>query len=470
MFKESLDKPKEECGVFGIYNNSDAAYLTFLGLYALQHRGQESVGIVSCDGVKFYQQKQLGLVSNMFNEYSLSILKGSSAIGHVRYSTTGSPNISNIQPLFIECSKGYIGLAHNGNIVNSKTLRDSLSEEGSIFQTSIDSEIILHLIAKSKKKDFKSAIAEILPSIKGAYSIIFIVKDMMIAVRDPWGFRPLCIGELGDSFVFASESCAFDLIEAKYIREVMPGEMVIATKHGLKSEIICKSERQSRCIFEYIYFARPDSIVFGKSIYHVRKDIGRELAKEHPVDADIVISVPDSGNCAALGFSEESKIPYDYGLIRNHYVGRTFIKSTVKDRELSVKIKLSPIKKNLEGKRIVVVDDSIVRGTTSKKIVKILKNAGAKQIHFRVASPPYKNPCYYGVDTPVSENLIASNNSIEEIKRFLNVDSLGYLSMKGLLNAVNGNSSDDKSGFCTACFDGDYPVKIEKLFRKDIFE
>ncbi|MEO2082461.1 MAG: amidophosphoribosyltransferase [Desulfurobacteriaceae bacterium] len=449
---------KEFCGVFGIYNNPNAAYYTYLGLYALQHRGQESAGIAVTDGKRMTYYRDFGLVSSVFTEEKLQKLRGHVAIGHNRYSTSGaSDSPDNIQPIVVSYKYGQMAIAHNGNLVNALELREQLEEEGSIFRGTTDSEVIVHLIVKSKRKKFLEKLIDALVRLKGAYSLLVMTNKKLIAIRDPWGFRPLCMGELDGSPVFASETCAFDLIGAKYVRDVEPGEIVLVENGELKSfKIPVEKVKKSQCIFEFVYFARPDSKIFKRSVYEVRKEFGKKLAQEHPVDADLVIPVPDSGIVPSLGFSQESGIPFEMGLIRNHYVGRTFIKPQQKMRDIGVKVKLNPIPEILKGKRIVVIDDSIVRGTTSRKIVRMLREAGAKEVHMRISSPPTKWPCYFGIDTPTKDQLIASSHSVEEICRYIEADSLGYLSLKGMVEATGGSLEE----FCTACFDGRYPLEI----------
>ncbi|MFN3966134.1 MAG: amidophosphoribosyltransferase [Endomicrobiia bacterium] len=443
------------CGLFGIYGASECANITYFGLYALQHRGQESAGIVVSDGEKLKTYKGMGLVNDVFNEENLKQLTGHIAIGHVRYSTTGPSVIENAQPFVANFSSGQIAIAHNGNLTNTRYLRNKLESEGSIFQTTMDSEIIVHLIARSRKSTIIDRIIDALNQVKGAYSLLFLVENKIIAIRDPNGFRPLWLGRLNNSVVFGSETCAFDIIQAEAIRELEPGEIVIVDKSGINSLKPFKNNKNSFCIFENIYFARPDSNIFGGSVYFTRKQLGKQLAKEHPANADIVLAIPDSGNYAALGFSEESKIPFEMGIIRNHYIGRTFIQPFQTSRELGVKLKLNPVKELLKGKKIVIVEDSIVRGTTSKLRINTLKKAGAREINIRVSCPPIKFPCYYGIDFPTKEELVASKNSIEEIANLLGVNSLKYLSLEGLLNSMPISGKN----FCTACFDGNYPVE-----------
>ena len=443
------------CGIFGVYNNNEAANLTYLGLYALQHRGQESAGIISSDGKKFSSKIGCGLVADVFTKDELDKLKGSCAIGHVRYSTTGESSLLNAQPFAVNFSGGNLAIAHNGNICNAKLLRNRLEKEGSIFQTSSDSEVILHLIAKSKKKILEEKIIDALAYLKGAYSLVFLTDTKLIAVRDPFGFRPMCIGKLRNSYIVSSESCAFDIIGARYIRDVKPGEMIVICKNKLHSTMFSENKKNAFCIFEFIYFARPDSKIFETSVYNVRKNLGRYLAKEKPTNSDIVISVPDSANVAGVGFSEESKIPYEIGFIRNHYIGRTFIEPRQEIRDFGVKIKYNPITETLKGRDIVLVDDSIVRGTTSKKLIRMLKKAGVKKIHHRISAPPIKYPCFYGIDTPEKKELIASEKTPEEIRKYFDVDTLYYLSLDGLIKATN----IPKEKFCLACFTRKYPVK-----------
>jgi amidophosphoribosyltransferase len=457
---------REECGVFGVFGNSDAANLTFLGLYALQHRGQESAGIATSHNGKFKLVKEMGLVSEIFNHKILSELNGNISIGHVRYSTTGSSHIKNAQPFLVDTSKGTIAIAHNGNLVNSKELHDELKSEGAIFQSTLDSEIIVHLISRSKHQNIIDAFMESLNQVKGAYSLVLLASNSLIAARDPYGFRPLCLGKLKDSYIVASETCALDLIQAEYVRDLEPGEILIIDKDGLKTIMPFSFHQKAFCIFEFIYFARPDSSIFGKNVHEIRKAFGRQLAKEHPVKADLVMAVPDSGNCAALGYSEESQIPFEIGMIRNHYIGRTFIQPSQEIRDLEVKIKLNPIKEIIKGKDIIVIDDSIVRGTTSRQRVKTLRDAGAKKIHLRISSPPITGSCFFGIDTPKREKLIASSKKIEEIMEYIGADSLGYLSLEGLIKA----SGFPKENFCTACFSGEYPIKFRQGISKTDLE
>ncbi|TAL16174.1 amidophosphoribosyltransferase [bacterium] len=450
-----FDKLHEECGVFGIYNHSEAANLTYLGLHQLQHRGQESAGIVTSDGLKMHVHLGMGLVSEIFDERTLSELPGSHAIGHVRYSTTGSSVIKNAQPFFVECAHGPIAFAHNGNLVNAACLKRELEDSGSIFQSTMDTEVVAHLYARSRKVKLHERVIDALSRVRGAYSIVALVETRLIAVRDPLGFRPLVLGRLRDAYVVASETCALDLIEAEFIREIEPGEMIMISRKGIESFRPFPETRPRQCIFEFIYFARPDSTIFGHQVYPVRKSFGRELAREHPVEADVVVPVPDSGIVGALGFSEESKIPFEMGLMRNHYVGRTFIEPEQSIRHFGVKLKLNAVKGVIEGKRVVVVDDSIVRGTTSRKIIKMIREAGAKEVHMRITSPPTAHPCFFGIDTPSENQLIAHTHTLKEIARYLTADSVEYLSVDGMRKAVN----DGAFNFCDACFTGNYPVK-----------
>lgn len=453
------DKPKEACGVFGIYSNDanfNAAGLTYMGLYALQHRGQESAGIVVSDGNIVKNHKGMGLVSNVFDKEILDSLYGRIAIGHVRYSTTGSSFISNAQPLVARCSKGIISVAHNGNLVNTEELREQLQNDGSVFQTTTDTEVIINLIARHSKENLEDAILKSACKLRGAFSLVVMSKDTLIGLRDSSAFRPLCLGKLDDAYVLASESCAFPSIGARFIRDIEAGEMVVINKDGLKSYHMPQIN-PTPCIFEYIYFARPDSTIDGLNVHMARKQMGRELAKQFNLDADVVIPVPNTGLSTAIGFSEASGIPYDNGLIKNTYVGRTFIQPSQSMRDLGVKIKLSPVEEVLRGKRVVIIDDTIVRGTTSGKIIKLLREAGAKEVHMCISAPPITDPCYYGIDTSVRKELIASSHTVEEICRYIGADSLTYLSMEGLLRSV-----EPLKGLCVACFNGKYPVAINE--------
>jgi amidophosphoribosyltransferase len=456
--------PKEYCGLFGIYAARQASYLTYLGLYALQHRGEESAGIVASDGNDFFVHKDMGLVNEVFNPQRLRQLKGNCAFGHVRYSTTGSSVLKNAQPILIDHLAGPLAIGHNGNLVNSLALKKQLEKQGSIFQTTSDSEVILHLMARTKTLDVKQMLESALVKIHGAYSLILMARDSLIGIRDPHGFRPLSLGKKGKSFCLASESCAFDLIGADFIRDVRPGEVLIINKGGLHSFFPHKINKPSYCIFEHIYFSRPDSILFGESVHLVRQRLGENLAREHPVDADIVIGVPDSGNSAALGFSHESGIPLEMGIIRNHYVGRTFIAPLQKIRDLRVKVKFNLIKDIICGKRVVIVDDSIVRGTTSRIRVDAFKEAGAREVHLRISCPSHKHACFYGIDFPTERELIANKYSLGKMEKFLGVDSLRYLSVEGLYNSVSLPPSD----YCDACFTGKYPVAFERKAKLDL--
>jgi len=458
----------EGCGVFGVYGHPEASNLTYLGLYALQHRGQEGAGIVSSDGSRLYVEKDMGLVADIFTEERINRLPGFIAIGHNRYSTTGSSEIKNVQPLVVNFALGSMAIAHNGNLVNAALIKDELEAYGSIFQSTNDSEVIIHLIAQSREVSFKDRVIDALSRLKGSYSLLILTEKDLIAVRDPNGFRPLCLGSLNGAYVVASESCAFDLVEARFIREVEPGEMVIINHNGIESLYPFPLSKITHCVFEFIYFARPDSYIFGENVDFIRKQLGRQLCRETAVDSEIIIPVPDSGVPHALGYADESRIPFDFGLIRNHYVGRTFIEPQQSIRHFGVKIKLNPVRKVVEGKRVIVVDDSIVRGTTSKKIVKMVREAGAKEVHMRIGSPPTIGPCFYGIDTPTRKELIASTHTIEEIRRYLTADSLGYLSIEGMLKVIP-NSQDR---FCTACFDLHYPVSFpwEMAIQLELFE
>ena len=454
------------CGIFGIYGHEEAANITYLGLHALQHRGQESAGITSSDGQSLHSHRQMGLVADAFNAEVLGRLPGSMAIGQVRYSTAGVSQLKNAQPLAVKYAAGALAVAHNGNLVNGQSVRDELEQLGAIFQSDSDTEAIVHLIARGKEPSFEQNVVQALRKVQGAYSLLLLTERQLVAVRDSFGFRPLVLGRLKNAYVLASETTALDLIEAEMIRELEPGEMLVIDEHGMRSSYPFERTRLGRCVFEHVYFAKPDSVLFGMSVYGVRQKLGMQLAKEHPVDADLVIAVPDSGVPAAIGYSRVSGIPYDIGLIRSHYVGRTFIEPQQSIRHLGVKLKLSAVHEVLKGQRLVVVDDSIVRGTTSRKIVKMLRAAGAREIHLRISSPPTRWPCYYGIDTPSRQELIASNHTVEEIARFVTADTLGYLSLEGLGSAVGDPQS---TTFCNACFSGKYltdhlaPVKPKRL-------
>jgi amidophosphoribosyltransferase len=460
--------PKHYCGVFGIYGHPNAAELTYYGLYALQHRGQESAGIVSSDGKQFRVHKGMGLVSQIFTGDILHGLVGTMAVGHTRYSTTGSSNIRNAQPLTVDCARGQIAIAHNGNLTNAARLREELENRGSIFQTTVDSEIILHLMAQpSLNGHHGNNLLESIRRIEGAFSLAILTENELIGVRDPHGFRPLCLGQLGDGWVLASETCALDLIHAKFVRDVAPGEIVIINEEGVKSiQAFPEHQRRAFCMFEYVYFARPDSTIAGRNVYEVRKEMGRQLAREHPVEADIVVPVPDSGVYAALGYSEEARIPYEMAFIRNHYVGRSFLQPSQLIRDFNVRVKLNLIPELVKDKRVVIVDDSIVRGTTCKARVNTLKEAGAREVHVRVSCPPHMNPCVYGIDFPDRNKLMAANYSIDEIRKYLNADSLAYLSQPGMVKATGLG----KETFCMACYDGAYPVPYDPKTDKHIME
>jgi amidophosphoribosyltransferase len=460
------DKPQHECGVFGVYGHPDAALLTYYGLFALQHRGQESAGIVTAAGSNqsFNIHRGMGLVSQVFQEKDLQQLRiGTRAIGHVRYSTSGSSTLKNAQPLVVDCARGQLAIAHNGNLVNAAVLREELESNGSIFQTTVDSEIILHLLARpTGRKNVLSA----LRLIEGAFSFVLMGEQEIIGVRDPFGFRPLVLGKLDDAFILASETCALDLVHADYIREIEPGEVVIINDDGIRSEWPFKEERKAFCIFEYVYFARPDSLIHDRNVSKVRVAMGVELAKLHPVDADIVVPVPDSGNYAALGFSHQLNIPYEHAFVRNHYIGRTFLQPTQLIRDFNVRVKLNLIKELVKGKRVVVVDDSVVRGTTARARVVNLREAGAQEVHLRISCPPHKYACYYGIDFPDPKNLLANQFKPEEMAEYLGVDSIGYLDIEGMIRATGL----PKNEFCLACFNGEYPVPIDRELDKFIIE
>jgi amidophosphoribosyltransferase len=464
-----FDKLREECGVMAVYNHPDAARMTYWGLYALQHRGQESGGIASADGDEVRDYKGMGLVSEIFTDDVLARLPGHLAIGHTRYSTTGDSALLNAQPISVESTKGLIAIAHNGNLINLGTAKERLERDGAIFQTTSDSEIIIQLIAHSRCNTLVDCMAEALKQVEGAFSIVMMTRNRVFAARDPHGFRPLCMGRIfgtdgePDTFCFASETCALDLLHAKYERDVEPGELVMVSEEGVTSRIFDKGTPRASCIFEHVYFARPDSKVFGRWVQTSREEMGRQLARESGVPADLVVPVPDSGVTAAIGYAAESGIPFNFGLIRNHYVGRTFIEPTQRVRDFGVRMKLNPSRALLEGKRVILIDDSIIRGTTSRKIVRMVRNAGAKEVHLRISCPPTISPCFYGVDTPSKEHLIAANKSLEEICAFIEADSLAYLSLVGLTHSCT--AGDPPSGlapgdFCTACYTGDYPTQM----------
>jgi amidophosphoribosyltransferase len=462
-----MDKFKDECGVFGIFGHPEAANLTYLGLYALQHRGQESAGIAASDGAQVRMSRAMGYVADIFDSEALSHLKGSAAIGHVRYSTAGESKLSNAQPILIDCAHGQIAICHNGNLVNARELHDELVRQGSIFQSGSDTEVILHLYARSRARYIDDAVVESVCQVQGAFSLAMLTNDRLIAVRDPHGFRPLALGRLSaegapglerDAWVVCSETCAMDLIGATYERDVEPGEVLIISADGVRSVKPFPPAPLSHCVFEHVYFARPDSYVFGKSVNEVRTELGRILAREQPAGADVVVPVPDSGVCAAMGFAEESGVPLRMGLIRNHYVGRTFIQPQQSIRHFGVKVKLNPVRSILDGKRVILVDDSIVRGTTSRKIVRMVRAAGAKEVHVRISCPPTISPCFYGVDTPRKQELIAATHTLTEIRDFLECDSIGYLSLDGLLTAVGR----ERSSYCSSCYTGVYPVEFPR--------
>ena len=453
------DKFHDECAVFGICGHREAANLTYLGLYALQHRGQEGSGIVSSNGEEFFHEKGMGLVADIYTKPVLKRLPGQMAIGHNRYSTAGESSLKNVQPLIVNFAFGNLALAHNGNLINASMLRSELEAYGAIFQSTADSEVIIHLIAHSRAETLLARVIDALSQVRGAFSVVLLTDDSLIAARDPYGFRPLSLGHLKDSWIVASETCAFDLIGAEYTREIKPGELVVLNSEGVTSYSPFAKTRPAMCVFEYVYFSRPDSKIFGgKAVYLTRKELGRQLAREAWVDADIVIPVPDSGVPAAMGYSEGSGIPFETGLIRNHYVGRTFIEPEQSIRHFGVKIKLNAIPEVLEGKRVVVVDDSIVRGTTSRKIVKMIRQAGAREIHMRISSPSIVSPCFYGIDTPTKKELIGSSHTIQETRKYITADSLAYLSLDGMLKAAPGAPDH----YCTACFTEDYPIPFTK--------
>ncbi|MCG6928072.1 MAG: amidophosphoribosyltransferase [Acidobacteria bacterium] len=460
----------DQCGLFGVVGHPEAVHLTYMGLYALQHRGQESAGIVASDGEQLRMEKGMGLVNDVFTESRLEKLSGARAVGHVRYSTAGETVASNAQPYLIECHRGPIAVGHNGNIVNAAILRQELEAAGSIFQSTSDTEVILHLYARSHRERLEDAIAASLSKVMGAFSLLFLTPDALVAARDPWGFRPLVLGRLEGATIVASETCALDLIDAEYVREIEPGEILVVDGEGVRSFHPFPPEPAAHCIFEHVYFARPDSLVFGRTVLESRLLLGRQLAREAPAAADVVVPVPDSGMGAALGYAQESGLPFEWGLIRNHYVGRTFIQPRQSIRSVGVKIKLNPVQQVLKGRRVVLIDDSIVRGTTSRKLVRMVREAGAREVHVRISCPPTTGPCYYGIDTPLSSELIAASHTVEEIGRYIEADSLAYLTHEGLLASV-----DDAEGrrHCTACFSRRYPVAVSvpsesqmRLFEK----
>ncbi|MBN1808536.1 MAG: amidophosphoribosyltransferase [Planctomycetes bacterium] len=464
-----MPKARESCGLAGVYGPEDAAYRVYLALYSLQHRGQEGAGIVSSDGVRLHGHRHLGLVGEVFGGYDFSALPGRQALGHVRYSTTGSTSNVNTQPLLMEYRNGEIAVAHNGNIVNARALREEYESYGSIFQTTSDSEIIVHLIARPAHAYRRDALAHCLRHLQGAFSLIIMTSEALMGARDPWGFRPLALGKVSEGYVLASETCAFDQLQAEFIREVEPGELVTIDDKGIRSEIYMSPAEvggTAHCVFEHIYFARPDSVVFGENVHTVRKRLGRKLAEAHPVDGDTVVSVPEGGTSAAIGYSEASGLPYDRGFVANLYVGRTFIRPAQRDRENSADIKINVVKDVVDGKRVVVVDDSIVRGTTLRNRLARLRRCGAREIHLRITCPPHRHPCYYGIDFPTSDELIAHGREEEEIGRMLGVDSIAYLSVEEMLEVM----SKDRDGYCTACFSGEYPVIPEGRMDKFVFE
>jgi len=465
-----LDKLHEECGVVGVYGHPEAANLVYLGLYALQHRGQESAGIVASTHSKMHLELGMGLVADIFDPGRLMKLPGPLAIGHNRYSTAGKSELVNAQPCMINYAEGSLALAHNGNLVNAQTIRKGLASKGAIFQSTNDSEVIVHLMAQAKSVSFVDRAAEALRQVSGAYSLILMTENELLAARDPRGFRPLCLGKLDDSYVVASETCVMDLIEAEFIREIEPGELILINENGLQSFFPFKKEEAKYCVFEHIYFARPDSFLFGEHVYMARKEMGKAMAQESPADVDLIVPVPDSGVVSAMGFAEESNIPFEMGLIRNHYVGRTFIEPQSQIRNFGVKLKLNAVKNLIEGKRLAIIDDSIVRGTTSRKIVKMLLEAGAKEVHLRISSPPILHSCFYGIDTPNKDELIAHTNSLEETRQYLGANSLSYLSINKMLEVLQNG----KNKFCSACFDGNYPVSItdniETIQQLDLFK
>ncbi len=455
-----FDELNEECGIFGVYDHVDASLLTYYGLHALQHRGQESAGICSTDGTQFLYHRNMGLVTEVFNTETINTLTGSMAIGQVRYSTTGESRLQNAQPLIFKYREGNLAIATNGNLVNAEPIRRQLERNGSIFQTTSDTEVIAHLIARSTYDRVEDALKEALSMIKGAYALLIMTDDTLVVAQDPNGLRPLCMSRLGESYIFSSETCAFDAIGAEYVRDVEPGEMIIIDKDGLRSTRFSGPARRATCSFEFIYFARPDSDIDGINVHKARKRLGKQLATEFPVEADVVTGVPDSSTSAAIGYAEATGIPYELGLIKNRYIGRTFIQPTQELRERGVKMKLSAVRRVVEGKRVVMIDDSIVRGTTSRHIVNLLRAAGATEVHVRISSPPVANPCFYGIDTSHREDLVASKHTVEEIRQMIGADSLSFISQEGMLEAIGRDSTAYKRGFCTACFDADYPTEI----------
>ena len=453
-----LDKFKDECGVFGIFGHPEAANLTYLGLYALQHRGQESAGIATGDGEKMRVSRAMGHVADAFTGNALEGLPGHLAIGHTRYSTAGESKVLNAQPMLIDCAHGQIAIAHNGNIVNARELKDELVRAGSIFQSTSDTEVVLHLYARSRAGSVEDAVIESVSQISGAFSLVLATKNRLIAARDPHGFRPLALGRLGDTWIVCSETCALDLIGATYVRDVEPGEVLVISDGGLRSMHPFPKAQLAHCVFEHVYFSRPDSYVFGRSVNDVRTAFGRQLARESHVEADVVVPIPDSGVVAAVGYAEEAKLPLKMGLIRNHYIGRTFIQPQQSIRHFNVRVKLNPVRSILDGRRVILLDDSIVRGTTSRKIVKMVRAAGASEVHLRISCPPTISPCFYGVDTPSRTELIAATHTIDEVRKYVEADSLAYLSLEGLRAAVG----DDRDSYCTSCYTGVYPVAFPR--------
>ena len=453
-----FDKFRDECGVFGIFGHAEAANLTYLGLYALQHRGQESAGIAASDGIQIRHRKAMGYVNEAFDADSLAVLSGNLAVGHVRYSTAGESKLLNAQPIVVDSVHGQFAIGHNGNLVNAGELRDALVREGAIFQTTSDTEVVVHLYARSRQEGTEAAVIEAISQVRGAFSFVMMTKDRLIGVRDPHGFRPLALGRLNDAWVMCSETCALDLIGATYVRDVEPGEVVVVSPAGLRSIKPFAPAPHAQCVFEHVYFARPDSYVFGESVNQVRTEFGRRLARERPVEADVVVPIPDSGVCAAVGFAEASGIPMRMGLIRNHYVGRTFIEPQHSIRHFGVRVKLNPVRSIIDGQRVILIDDSIVRGTTSRKIVRMIRSAGAREVHMRISCPPTISPCFYGVDTPRRSELIAATHTLEEIRKYLDADSVAYLSLEGLTDGVRNG----RSQYCTSCYTGNYPVAFPR--------
>ena len=471
-YRDEFDEDRfhDECGVFAVFGHSEAANMTYLGLHALQHRGQESAGIVTSDGEQLYAHRAMGLVQDVFSQEQLARLPGRIAIGHVRYSTTGGSHLKNAQPFAVDYSRGSMAVSHNGNLTNADELRAELEALGSIFQSSVDSEVLVHLIARSTQVSLEDRIRDTLARVKGAYSLLFMTEDQIVAVRDPMGIRPLCLGILpggNDAHVVASEPTAFDLIGAEFVRDVEPGEMVVIDSAGIRSSRLPETAPPKMCVFEYVYFARPDSRIGGRSVYEVRKALGEQLAEEFPIDADVVIPVPDSGVPSAIGYASKQKIPFEMGLIRSHYVGRTFIEPQQSIRHFGVRLKLNPVESLLRGKRVIVIDDSIVRGTTSRKIVKMVRDAGAREVHLRISSPPTQWPCYYGIDTPTRRELIASSHTTDEIARYVTADTLGYLSLDGMLRAVSGPNGNP-AGYCHACFSGEYAIPFTPTSKRQM--